>query len=199
MEVSVTAISSSDASDIGVSTTGTAVALALGLLELGVWASAFISDSQHDSLGATWDHLGPSGQGGPHQVWVLLEATLVSYYPMIVAPPLDPPGEAPEAIQMEAGGLVEEVLDAGHKVQWPGLLDLQGFLLMLEEEIEELFPDPGPVSLREIVHIILVIDLQNVSEVPSPPTAVIVRCQPRGILEGGPFQTSPLRLGFLRH
>ena len=50
---------------------------------------------------------------------------------MIVAPPLDPPGEAPEAIQMEAGGLVEEVLDVGHKVQWTGLLNLQGLLLVV--------------------------------------------------------------------
>ena len=79
---------------------------------------------------------------------------------MIVAPPLDPLGEA---IQMEAGGLVEEVLDVGHKVQWMGFLDLQGFLLVLEEEVEESFLDPGPVSLREIVHIILVIDLQMCS------------------------------------
>ena len=90
---------------------------------------------------------------------------------MIVAPPLDPLGEAPEAIQLEAGDLVEEVLDVGHKVQWTGLLDLQGFLLVSEEEVEELFLDPGPVSLREIVYTILVIDLQDVFEVLSPPTA----------------------------
>ena len=90
-------------------------------------------------------------------MWALLEVTLVSYYPMLVAPPLDPPREAPEAIQMEAGGLVEEVLDVGHKVQWMGLLDLQGLLLVLEEEVKESFLDPGPVSLHEIVHAILVI------------------------------------------
>ena len=98
---------------------------------------------------------------------------------------------------MEAGGLVEEVLDVGHKVQWPGLLDLQGLLLVLEEEVEEPFFDPEPVSLREIVHIILVIDLQNVFEVLSPPTAAKVRSQPRGIPEGRPFPTSLLRLGSL--
>ena len=118
---------------------------------------------------------------------------------MIVAPPLDPSGEAPEAIQMEAGGLVEEVLDVGHKVQWLGLLDLQGFPLVLEEEVEELFLDPRPVSLREIVHIILVIDLQNVFEVFSSPTAVVVRHQPSRVPEGRPCLTSPLRLGSLRH
>ena len=123
----------------------------------------------------------------------------MSYYPLIVAPPLDPPGEAPEAIQVEAGGLVEEVLDVGHKVQWTGLLDLQGFLLVLEEEVKESFLDLGPVSLREIVHAILVIDLQNVFEVLSPPTAAKVCSQPCRIPEGGPCLTSPLRLGSLRH
>ena len=121
----------------------------------------------------------------------------MSYYPMIVAPPLDPPGEASEAIQMEAGGMVEEVLDVGHKVQWTGLLDLQGLLLVLEEEVEELFLDPGPVSLRVIVHAIPVMDLQNVFEVLSPPTAAKVCSQPRRILEGGPCPTSLLRLGSL--
>ena len=117
---------------------------------------------------------------------------------MIVAPPLDPPGEAPEAIQMEASGLVEEVLDVGHKVQWTGLLDLQGFLLVLEEEVEELFLDLGSVSLREIVYTILVIDLQNVFEVLSPPTAVEVHHQPSRVLEGRPCPTSPLMLGSLQ-
>ena len=115
------------------------------------------------------------------------------------APSLDPPGEAPEAIQMEAGGLVEEVLDVGHKVQWMGLLDLKGFLLVLEEEVEESFLDPGPVSLHEIVHAIPVIDLQNVFKVLSPPTAAKVRRQPRRIPEGGPCLTSLLRLGSLQH
>ena len=52
---------------------------------------------------------------------------------------------------MEAGGLVEEVLDVGHKVQWMGLLDLQGFFLVLEEEVKEVFLDRGSVFLREIV------------------------------------------------
>ena len=36
---------------------GATIALALGLLELGIWASDFICDSQWDSLGATWGHL----------------------------------------------------------------------------------------------------------------------------------------------
>ena len=92
---------------------------------------------------------------------------------MIVAPPLDPSCEASEAIQMEVGGLVKEVLDVGHEVQWMGLLNLQGFLLVLEEEVKEPFLDPGPVCLGEIVHIILVIDLQNVFEVLPPPTPLL--------------------------
>ena len=51
-------------------------------------------------------------------------------------------GEAPEAIQVDAGGLVKEVLDVGHKVQWTGLLKLQGFLLVLDEVVKELLLDP---------------------------------------------------------
>ena len=148
--------------------------------------------------GLAGSHLGPSGQGGSHQVWALLKVTLLSYYPMVVAPPLDPPCEAPEAIQVDAGGLVKEVLDVGHKVQWTGLLNLQGFLLVSEEVVEEPLLDPGPVSLHEIVYTILVIDLQNVFKVLSPPTAVKVRSQPHRIPEGRPCLTSLLRLGSLR-
>ena len=122
----------------------------------------------------------------------------MSYYPMIVAPLLDPLCEAPEAIQVDASGLVKEVLDVGHKVQWTGLLNLQGFLLVLEEEVKEPFFDPEPVSIRKIVYTILAIDLQNVFKVFSPPTAAIVCHQPSRVLEGGPFPASPLRLGSLR-
>ena len=98
---------------------------------------------------------------------------------------------------MEAGGLVEEVLDVGHKDQWMGLLDLQGFLLVLEEEVKESFLDPGPVFLREIVYTKLVVDLQNMFEVFSPPTTAIVCCQPSRVLEGGAFPATPLRLSSL--
>ena len=79
-----------------------------------------------------------------------------------------------------------------------GLLNLQGFLLVLEEEVKEPFFDPEPVPLCKVVHTILVIDLQNVFEVLPPPTAAKVRCQPHRIPEGGPCPTSPLRLGSLR-
>ena len=63
--VSATAASATGASGVsttGVSAIGAAVAPALGLLELGIWASYFICDSWRDSLGATWGHL---GKGAP--------------------------------------------------------------------------------------------------------------------------------------
>ena len=68
-EVSATAASATGASAIGVSAigasaTGTTIAPALGLLELGVWASDLICDSQQDSLGATWGHLGKGALPG---------------------------------------------------------------------------------------------------------------------------------------
>ena len=100
---------------------------------------------------------------------------------------------------MEAGGLVEKVLDVGHKVQWTGLLDLQGFLLVLEEEVKESFLDRGPIFLCEIVYIKLVVDLQNMFKVFSPPTTAIVCHQPNRVPEGGPFPASLLRLGSLWH
>ena len=68
---------------------------------------------------------------------------------MIIAPSLDPMGEAPEAIQVDAGGLMKEVLDVGHKVQRTGLLNLQGFLFLPEEVVKELLLDPEPVRLRK--------------------------------------------------
>ena len=100
---------------------------------------------------------------------------------------------------MEASGLVEEVLDEGHRVQWMGLLDLQGILLVLEEEVKESFLDRGPVFLHKIVYTKLVVDLQNMFKVFSPPTTVIVCCQPSRVPESGPFPASPLRLGSLQH
>ena len=77
-------------------------------------------------------------------MWTLLEAALSSYYPMIIAPLLDPACEAPEAIQVEAGGLIKEVLDVGHKAHQTGLLKFQSFLLKLDEVVKELLLDPRP-------------------------------------------------------
>ena len=142
-------------------------------------------------------HLGPSGQGGSDQVWALLEVTLSSYYPMIIAPLLDPTVEAPEAIQVDASGLVKEVLDVGHKVQWTGLLKLQGFLLELDEVVKEPLLDPGPICLRKVVDAVSVVDPEDMLQVLPPSTAMKVCCQPCGITEGGPCLTSLLRLGSL--
>ena len=69
---------------------------------------------------------------------------------------------------------------------------------MLEEEVKELFLDLGPVSLHEIVHIILVIDLEDVLQVFPPSAAAKVCCQPHRIMEGRPRPTSPLRPGSFR-
>ena len=66
---------------------------------------------------------------------------------MIIAPLLDPACEAPEAIQVEAGGLIKEVLDVGHKVHRMGLLEGQSFLLKLEEAVKEPLLDLQPFRL----------------------------------------------------
>ena len=100
---------------------------------------------------------------------------------------------------MEASGLIKEVLDVGHKVQWLGLLKLQGFLLVLEEVVKEPLLDPGPVCLCKVVHIVFIVDLEYVLEVLPPPTAAKVHCKPHRITEGGPCLTSPLRLGSFRY
>ena len=71
-----------------------------------------------------------------------MEAALSSYYPMIIAPLLDPAREAPKAIQVEVGGLIKEVLDVGHKVHQTGFLEGQSFLHKLEEVVKELLLDP---------------------------------------------------------
>ena len=149
-------------------------------------------------MGLAGGHLGTSGQGGPHQVQTLKEAALPSYYPMIIAPPLDSSCEASEAIQMEAGGLIEEVLDVGHKVHWTGLLEGQGFPLMLEEVVKEPLLNPRPFCLHKVVDTVSVVDPEDMLQVLPPSTATKVCHQPRGIMEGRPCPTSPLRLGSFR-
>ena len=127
-----------------------------------------------------------------------MEVALSSYYPMIIAPPLDPAIETREAIQMEAGGLIEEVLDVGHKVHWMGLLEGQGFLLMLEEVVKEPLLKPHPFCLPKGDNAELVVDPEDMLQVLPPSTAMKVCHQPHGITEGGPWPTSPLRLGSFR-
>ena len=109
---------------------------------------------------------------------------------MIIAPLLDPAREAPKAIQVEAGGLIKEVLDVGHKVHQMGFLKFQSFLLKLEEVVKELLLDPRPFQLPKGVNAEFVVDLENMLQVLPPSTAMKVCCQPRGITEGGPWLTS---------
>ena len=128
----------------------------------------------------------------------LMEAALPSYYPMIIAPLLDPSCEASEAIQMEAGGLIEEVLDVGHKVHWTGLLEGQGFPFMLEEVVKEPLLNPCPFCLCKVVNAVSVVDPEDMLQVLPSSTAMKVCCQPRGIMDGRPCPTSQLRLGSFR-
>ena len=138
-------------------------------------------------MGLAGSHLGPSGQGGSCQVQTLMEVSLSSYYPMIIAPFFDPPCEACQAIQEEAGGLIEEVLDVGHKVHRTGFLKLLGFLLELDEVVKELLLDPGPFCLRKVVNTVSVVDPEDMLQVLPPSTAMKVHHQPCEITEGGPF------------
>ena len=127
-----------------------------------------------------------------------MEATLLSYYPMIIAPPLDPACEAPEAIQVEAGGLIKEVLDVGHEVHRMGFLEGQSFLLKLEEVVKEPLLDPQPFCLTKGGDAEFVVDPEDMLQVLPPTTAMKVHHQPHRITEGGPWVTSPLRLGSFR-
>ena len=117
---------------------------------------------------------------------------------MIIAPPLYPAGETPEAIQVEAGGLMEMVLDIGHKVHWTGLFEGQGFLLILEEVVKEPLLDPSPFRLPKGGNAEFVVDPEDMLQVLPPTTATKVCRQPSRIAEGRPWLTSPLRLGPFR-
>ena len=163
-----------------------------GAMGLGIWFHLRLP------TGLAGGHLGPSGQGGPHQVQTLMEAALPSYQPMIIAPLFVPACEAPKAIQVEASGLIEEVLDIGHKVHWMGLLEGQGFLLILEEVVKELLLNPHPFCLPEGGNPEFVVDPEDMLQVLPPTTATKICCQPRGTTKGGPWPTSPLRLGSFR-
>ena len=127
-----------------------------------------------------------------------MEAALSSYYPMIIAPLLDPACEAPEAIQVEADGLIKEVLHVGHKVHQTGFLEFQSFLLKLEEVVKEPLLDPGPFRLPKGGNAEFVVDPEDMLQVLPPSTAMKVCCQPRRITKGRPWLTSLLRLGSFR-
>ena len=117
---------------------------------------------------------------------------------MIIAPLLDPACETPEAIQVEAGGLIKEVLDIGHKVHQTHFFEGQGFLLILEEVVEEPLLDPHPFCLPKGGNAEFVVDPEDMLQVLPPTTAMKFCCQPHRIGEGGPWPTSPLRLGSFR-
>ena len=117
---------------------------------------------------------------------------------MIIAPPLYPASETPEAIQMEAGGLMKMVLDVGHKVHRTCFFEGQGFILILEEVVKELLLNPHPFRLLKGGNIEFVVDPEDMLQVLPPTTAAKIHCQPHGIAEGGPWPTSPLRLGSFR-
>ena len=67
-----------------------------------------------------------------------MEAALLNYQSMIVAPLLYPTSETPEAIQVEAHGPIKMVFDVCHIIDWASKKDAQCFLLMWEEVCEKL-------------------------------------------------------------
>ena len=73
---------------------------------------------------------------------------------------------------METGGLIEEVLDVGHKVHWTGLLEGQGFCLMLEEVVKEPLLNPHPFCLPKGGNVELVVDPEDVLQVLPRTTAM---------------------------
>ena len=70
-------------------------------------------------------------------MWTLMEAALLSYQSMIVAPLLYPGAETPEAIEVESCGPLEMFFDVCHVIDWAPFFDAQHFLLMQEEVCEE--------------------------------------------------------------
>ena len=117
---------------------------------------------------------------------------------MIIAPLLDPACETPKAIQVEAGGLIKEVLDVGHKVHQTCFFEGQGFLLILEEVVKEPLLDPRSFCLLKGGNVESVVDPEDMLQILPPTSAAKFRRQPHGIVEGRPWPTSPLRLGSFR-
>ena len=117
---------------------------------------------------------------------------------MIVAPLLYPASETPEALQVEASGLIKMVFDVGHKVHQASFFEAQGFLLILEEVFEKLLLEPCPFRLLKGGNVEFVVDPEHMLQVLLPTTAVKFCHQSCGIVEGGPWPTSPLRLGSFR-
>ena len=117
---------------------------------------------------------------------------------MIIAPLFYPACETPEAIQVEAGGLIEKVLHIGHEVHWAVFFEGQSFLLMGQQVVEEPLLDPYPFCLLKGGNAEFVIDPEDMLQVLPPTTAAKLHHQPCGIMEGRPWPTSLLRLGSFR-
>ena len=75
---------------------------------------------------------------------------------------------------------------------------LSCFLLILEEVVEEPLLYPSPFCLPKGGNAEFVVDPEDMLQVLPPTTATKVCHQPCGIVEGGPWLTSPLRLGSFR-
>ena len=148
--------------------------------------------------GLTGGHLRPSRQGDPRQVQTLMEAALLSYQSMIVAPLLYSASETPEAIQVEAHSLIKMVFDVGHKIHQASFFEAQGFLLMGEEVFEKLPLEPHPFRLLKGGNIEFVVDPEHMLQVLLPTTTVKFHRQSHRIVEGRPWPTSPLRLSSFR-
>ena len=127
-----------------------------------------------------------------------MEAPLSSYQSMIVAPLLYPGSEAPEAIQVEAHGLIKMVFDVCHKIHRASFFEAQCFLLILEEVFEKLLLEPCPFCLLKAGNVVLVIDLEHMLQVLLQTTTVKFCHQSCRITKGGSWLTFPLRLGSFR-
>ena len=117
---------------------------------------------------------------------------------MVVAPLLYPASETPEAIQVEAHGLMKMVLNVGHKIHQTSFFEAQGLLLIGEEIFKKLLFEPCPFCLLKEGNVEFVVDPEHMLQVLLPTTTAKICSQSCGIPEGGSGPTSPLRLGSYR-
>ena len=117
---------------------------------------------------------------------------------MIIAPLLYPASETPEDLLVQACGLIKMVFNVDHKVHQASFFEAQDFLFILEEVFKKLILEPCPFCLLEGGNVKLVIDPEHMLQVLLPTTAAKFCHQSHGIVEGGPWTTSPLILGSFR-
>ena len=99
---------------------------------------------------------------------------------MIIAAPLYPAVETPEAVQVEAGGLIKMVLGVGHKVHQT----------CFSEGL-----NPRPFCILKGGNGEVVVDPEDMIQVLLPTTNAKFHHQSRRIMEGRPWRTSSPRLG----